>query len=82
MPKTWFLAAAVLAFGAAPALAQSPRPATQPRDAPQAGAPAAAALALGQQHCRARPGRFAPQQFRIGRVQRPGHFQCSQGPAL
>ena len=44
MPKTWFLAAAVLAFGAAPALAQSPRPATQPRDAPQAGAPAAAAV--------------------------------------
>ena len=46
MPKTWFLtAAAVLALGAAPALAQSPRPATQPRDAPQAGAPAAAAVA-------------------------------------
>ena len=46
MPKTWFLtAAAVLTFGLAPALAQSPRPATQPRDAPQAGAPAAAVIA-------------------------------------
>ena len=46
MPKTWFLtAAAVLAFGVAPALAQSSRPATQPPDAPQAGAPAAAVVA-------------------------------------
>ena len=42
MPRTWFLtAAAVLAVGVAPALAKLPRPATQPRDAPQAGAPAA-----------------------------------------
>ena len=47
MPRTWFLtAAAVLAFGAAPALAQSPRPATQSRDAPQAGAPAPAPAAV------------------------------------
>ena len=46
MPKTWFLtAAAVLALGVAPALAQSPDAATQPRDAPQAGAPAATAIA-------------------------------------
>ena len=46
MPRTWFLtAAAVLAVGVAPALAKLPRPATQPRNAPQAGAPAAAAIA-------------------------------------
>ncbi|MGZ6016419.1 MAG: hypothetical protein ACXWKM_11800 [Phenylobacterium sp.] len=48
MPKTWVLTAALLAFGAAPALAQSPGPATQPRDVSQAEAPAgAAAPAVG-----------------------------------
>lgn len=51
MVKTYFLtAAAVLAFGVTPALAQSQRPATQSRDpaparsAAQAGAPAAAVV--------------------------------------
>jgi hypothetical protein len=44
MLKTCFLTAAVLAFGAAPALAQAQRPATQPRSATQAGAPVAAVV--------------------------------------